>query len=179
MQKFVPTLTADKKYSMKLVAVINESNTVYTYIDDDGDQMLVRRLDDPLRIPYVNAILATRVNPKTSRSYTVVIEAIAGEKFEIPEIAIPDCYRKGIVLEGEPLYSAIRELAEDALNAVEYVESEWESDCEAYVDRKLGGRPSRACKDSWHKRAVDEMDEACKPFGTNDKKVLTKIISQL
>lgn len=181
MTKFVPTLTANKKYNMKLVAVIDNKHTAYAYIDDDGDCMLVRNFDDPMRLPYVSATLATKVNPKSGRTYTVVIDASAGEKFGLPEVSIPESWRTGKVLEGEALCKAIKDIAEDALESVKYADGDWMSDCEDYVDRKLGGngRPSRAFEEAWLDRAINSMEEACKPFGTTEQKDLEKIINQL
>lgn len=178
MTKFVPTLTADKKYNMKLVAVIDNKHTAYAYIDDDGDQMLVRKFDDPMRLPYVSAILATKVNPKTGRSYTVIIETSAGEKFDIPEVSIPESWRTGKVLEGEDLRKAIKDIAEDALESIKYADGEWVKDCEDYADSK-GGRASRSFKECWLDRAINSMEEACKPFGTTEQKGLENIINQL
>ena len=50
MPKYVPTLKAGKTYNLKLVAVISDKTNVYTYVDEDGDQMLVRNFDDNISI---------------------------------------------------------------------------------------------------------------------------------
>lgn len=178
MTKFIPTLTAGKQYNMKLVAVLDNKHTAYAYIDDDGDHMLVRHFDDPMRLPYVSAILATKVNPKTGRTYTTIIETSAGEKFDLQEFSIPESWCTGNVLEGEDLRKAIKNIAENALEAIKYAESDWVSDCADYAESK-GGRASRAFKESWINSAVNEMEEACKAFGTTDQNELEKIISQL
>jgi hypothetical protein len=123
--------------------------------------------------------MSTRVNPKTGRTYTVVSEIKAGGKFPISDTSIPESWRTGNVLEGEELLEEIKNRIGDAIEAVEYADSEWESDCEEYA-RSKGGRAGQAFKDSWEARAIEEMDAACRPFaGINSKKGLMAILRQI
>ena len=52
MSKFTPSLTGNKEYSLSLVA-INQHGTrcdiIWSYIDDDGDEMFVREFRDNFR----------------------------------------------------------------------------------------------------------------------------------
>lgn len=50
--------------------------------------------------------------------------------------------------------------------------------CGASADSK-GGRASRSFKESCLDRAINSMEESCKPFGTTDRKDIEKIIGQL
>ncbi len=63
MSKFTPSLTGNKEYSLSLVA-INQHGTrcdiIWSYIDDDGDEMFVREFRDNFR----RHVRKTAVSPK-------------------------------------------------------------------------------------------------------------------
>lgn len=178
MPKYVPTIKADKTYNLKLVAVISDKTNVYAYVDEDGDQMLVRNFDDNTRLPFITGKLSLRLNQKTGRTYTVLDVTGVGMPMDYKEISIPESWYEGLVLEGEALKAKLKSCVDDAIEAVEYLANA-EEDCDAAVNRKLGGRASKKTRESWYDRAADEASEKCEALLTDDLTVLEQIKKDL
>ena len=160
--KFVPTVTPGRKYNFKLVAISGDTN-IYTYIDDDGDQMLVRNFNDTCRLPFVTGEIKLIVNHKTGRTYsTINVEGI-GKKEDFRDIDLPESWRVNRTCTGTELREEIRRAANEAIEAYEYIGNA-DDDLVAMMDRKGYGKPSRKAIDEWVDKARDEYEEKAGPF---------------
>ena len=176
MPKFTPTLS-DREYNLKLVAIINNDTTVYTYLDDDNDQMLVRCFDDDTRLPYVKGKLSLKLNPKTGRKYTVLDVIDVGTKEDFKEIEIPAPWKRGTVETGEALRRTLTDAVDEAIEAVErideaadIVEDQWQ-----HVTHDESVRLTRKSRERITEAAELDAFRICEPLLTSDINELYKI----
>lgn len=174
MPKYTPTIS-DKEYNLKLVAHVDNDTTVYTYIDDDGDQMLVRMFNDDILLPYVKGMLTLVLNPKTGRKYTVLKITGIGEKCDFEGIEFPQSWLKGEVYEGEDLSCFLKEKIQDAIDALDNIEYA-EAACYEFYDFKFEAKPSESAVERWVEEAEDKASKLCEPFLTEDVEKLEHIM---
>ena len=181
MTKFTPTLS-DRKYNLKLVAIVGGTTNVYAYVDDDGDQMLVRSFDDDTRIPYVEASLALRLNPKTGRMYTVITTLHGpGTKQNFREVDIPESWKRGDVVSGASLGRVIEDCVNQAIFAIKYVDDAAD-DLEDIMQMKThddGYRLSRKSRERATEKAEEEASESYNKVLTDDIEKLYGILGDI
>ena len=180
MTKFVPTISA-RKYNLKLVAIVNDRTNIYTYIDDDGDQMLVRSFGDTTRLPFVEGYLALNTNPKTGRQYTTVSVTGIGKKEDFKPVTIPDSWREGNVVEGDALNKLLAECISDGIFALEYIKDAVD-DLEDRMQLKTRDDSFRLSKKSRERvieQAEADADKACEPLLTTDLGQLRSILESI
>ena len=177
MPKFTPKIS-NKKYNLKLIAIIDGKTNVYTYIDDDGDQMLVRVFDDEYRMPYMKGKLSLKLNPKTDRKYTVLEVTEVGTKEDFNDIEIPESWKKGSVKTGDALRSTIKNAVDEAIQALEdiddaadVVEDQWQ-----HITHDESFRLTSKSRERIREKAEDKAWRACQPFFTMNLEELYNIM---
>lgn len=180
MTKFTPKLS-DKDYNLKLIAIVGGDTNVYTYVDDEGDQMLVRVFDDTTRLPYVKGKLSLKTNPKTGRMYTVLDVIDVGTKEEFKEIEIPAPWKRGTVETGEALRRTLKDAVEEGIAAVDrideaadIIEDKWQ-----HMTHDESVRLTRKSRERITEGAELDALRICEPLLTRDIDELHKILEDI